>query len=244
MAIEGSPGARDTVRIAFDDRPPTVAATLRKRTIISGASPTVRLMVSAVDLSGVSRVLVWQFAPRDLPKSEAELDPGAVALDYSPARQTALLLDERGVRRIPIDLPAPVEPGRYLIVVEVSDESGQTASTLRNPQELVVRPPRPSPEELGPLVADLTGKVLYATGRPASGVRVAIKEKPRHAAQSNGAGDFKIPRVEAGTYTLVVQGTVNGRPVVGELEVALEERADFAGVVVPAEWQLSKKEDE
>jgi hypothetical protein len=227
--------------VAFDDGRPKVSATLGRRLVTAGASTKIDVTVAVEDVSGVAQVSVWLLPIADFPGSEGELDP-AKATNFAPSRTESVRNSGNRVNRFTLPVPTPKTPGDYFVVVRATDGSSQSQSTFNNPIRLAIE--KPAIDGDGPIVADLSGVVVYTTGRPVAGVKVTVKDQLQWSASTNAAGEFKIPQVKSGDYTLLASGTVNARPVVGEIDVSLQKKADFEGVVVPAEWQLSKPPDD
>ncbi|RIK72074.1 MAG: hypothetical protein DCC67_19750, partial [Planctomycetota bacterium] len=234
LSVQGAADHVDRLLVVFDGRPPAISATLEQQAIWEG-TPQFGVALAVEDVSGPARIEAWTLEKP--PRTEAELDPATAETPPVPA--AALEPNVRAIRRIPLPLTAPAKEGRYSVILRVTDGSGQSATTLASPLTLAVVKPKPQVE--GPVAADLRGRVQLGARAAPAGIKVTVKESPAHSATTDASGQFVISRLKAGTYTLQASGRVGSGKVIGEQEITLAERADYAGkVVVKAELQFAE----
>jgi hypothetical protein len=224
LYIEGVVAATDKLTVVLDQAAPRIPSVRAPDTIVVGTKE-IDLRATVVDLSGVDTVEAW-FTPKR-PRSQQDLDPNSAErlaildpglLQFSADEPRLLLLRA----------PTPKEAGTYYLTLRVTDRSGQASDTIDQEHVVQVIPPPPPPVP-GPLVGDLKGQVLLMpAGKPApAGLTVSVQEKPAFSATTVGEGKFIIKQLEAGTYTLVVEGLVASRPVTGEQPVTLAAKGDY-----------------
>jgi len=231
LRLRGREAAIDSRTIVFDDKSPAIiSAELEKRKILIGTTKLVRAKLTIKDLSGVQKVEAWVF-PK-LPAGEEELDP-KVAQEFSYPPGT----DNKQLHHLSPGITVPEKLGKYFLVMRVTDRSGQKATTLKTPMRfaVVAQPPPPKP---GPVIHDLIGVVKLGSRPAPAGLKVFAKENPKLSTTTKSSGKFRIKRVKAGSYTLLVKGLVGSGQATGELEVELAEKADYA-VEILAEYEIA-----
>jgi hypothetical protein len=235
LAVQGAPNEIHRVLVVFDGSPPQFTATLGQRAIWEG-TPDLDVMLDVEDLSGVARIEAWVLEKQ--PQTEAELDPKAAEIiaipDTGPFRADAVQSP-----RLALKVKAPPKEGKYTLVLRVMDGSGQSTSNFATPLSVsVVKPP---PPVVVPLIADLKGSVMLGAKPAISGLKITVKENPALSATTDASGQFVIPRVKEGTYTLLVSGRAGSGKVEGKQEITLKEKADYNGkVVIKAALQLAE----
>lgn len=218
---EQSSAAVDTLVIVFDGQPPKIDGVRIQSPIRTGAAQ-LPLSFDVVDSSGVASVEIWFTAERLRTIEQLAATPGTpLALpDPGPFQPNS---DDP--RPLPLQAKPPEKAGKYYVTLRVTDRSGQASNTLDEVHELIVEDPKPP--VLGPVKGDLTGQVMVGTKVAEPGITVTVKEDPAISAQTESQGSFTIKQLEAGTYTLIVDGMLTSRPVKGELEVKLAKKEDY-----------------
>jgi hypothetical protein len=240
LAVQGAPEQVDSLPIVFDGLPPKIlSASVAPKIIIGTPRVTIDLAVS--DLSGVAKVEAW--LSDKLQRNLDELDPKAAESlqlpDPGPYRP-----EGEQERPFALAAKAPDKTGKYYMTLRVTDRSGQWTTTLGQELSLVVADP-PLPPEPGPVVGDLKARVLLGSRVPPVPLTVKVKEQPGKSAPTDGQGRFTIRGLKAGTYTLIVEGNVNNRPVAAEEEITLEEPADYEWkYTITAAWKLAEPQKE
>jgi hypothetical protein len=230
---EQSSAEIDALVIVFDGQPPQIEGVRTPPRIRTGAV-NLPLSFDVVDSSGVASVEIWFTPERMRTLEQLAAAPGTpLALpDPGPFRPNS---DDP--RSLLLQAKPPEKAGKYYVTLRVTDHSGQSSDTLDEEHILIVEDPKPP--VVGPVIGDLRGQVMVGTKFADPGITVTAKGDSAISAQTESQGRFTIKRLEAGTYTLIVDGKVASRPVKGELEVKLTKKEDYDKkytIMAAVEW--------